>query len=110
MNPETHYIEQLEALMEDFPPDSILSRTVYQDDSIKIILFGFHPGQELSEHTAAVPAVLHFIKGAAQLVLGSEEKEARAGTWVRIPPREPHSITAKSKTLMLLYLLVNQGN
>ena len=107
MNAEITYFEQLEELIESFPPESILSRTIYQDDSIKTILFGFHTGQELSEHTAAVPALLHFIQGEAELILGEDVKTAQAGTWVRIPPRLPHSVQAKTKTLMLLYLLLD---
>jgi len=107
MTSETIYFEQLENLVDDFPPDSILSRTIYQDDSIKTILFGFHPGQELSEHTAAVPALLHFIKGEAELILGDDTQTAQEGTWARIPPQLPHSIHAKTKTLMLLYLLLD---
>ena len=65
------FIEQLEDLIDSFPPDSILSRTIYQDDSLKTILFGFQPGQELSEHTASVPAILQFIKGEAQVILNA---------------------------------------
>jgi quercetin dioxygenase-like cupin family protein len=107
MTIDTVYIEQLENLIDSFPPDSILSRTVFQDESLKVILFGFHPGQELSEHTAAVPALLHIIKGEAKMILGTDEKEAQAGTWVRIPPQEPHSIYAKTLTYMLLYLLLD---
>ncbi len=107
MNSETIYFEKLEDLIESFPPDSILSRTIYQDDSIKTILFGFQTGQELSEHTAAVPALLHFIKGEADLILGEDTKTAQTGTWVRIPPLLPHSIHAKTEVLMLLYLLLD---
>jgi len=101
---ELVYIENLEDLVDDFPPDSILSRTVYQDKSIKTILFGFQPGQELSEHTAAVPAVLHFIEGEADLTLGDESSNARAGTWIHLPPDLPHSVLARSRVLMLLTL------
>jgi quercetin dioxygenase-like cupin family protein len=101
---ELVYIENLENLVDEFPPDSILSRTVYQDKSIKTILFGFQPGQELSEHTAAVPAVLHFIEGEADLTLGEESTTAQKGTWVHLPPELPHSIVAKTKVLMLLTL------
>ena len=104
MTNELVYIENLENLVDEFPPDSILSRTVYQDKSIKTILFGFQPGQELSEHTAAVPAVLHFIEGEADLTLGEESTTAQEGTWVHLPPELPHSIVAKIKVLMLLTL------
>ena len=104
MADEMVYIENIENLIDEFPPDSILSRTVYQDKTIKTILFGFQPGQELSEHTASVPAVLHFIEGEADLTLGEESTTAQQGTWVHLPPDIPHSILAKTKVLMLLTL------
>ena len=100
------FIEQLENLIDEFPPDSILSRTIYQDETIKTILFGFQPGQELSEHTASVPAILHFIKGEAQVVLGEEHQTAQEGTWVHLPANLSHSIHAKQETLMLLTLIL----
>lgn len=100
------YIKNLEELIDSFPPDSILSRTVFQDKSMKTILFGFQPGQELSEHTASVPAVIHFVEGEADLTLGDESTTAQAGTWVHLPPDLPHSILAKTKVLMLLTLVL----
>ena len=99
------YIANLEALIDAFPPDSILSRNLHQDESSKTILFGFQPGQELSEHTASVPAILHFLRGKATIVLGEETKDAQPGTWVQMPAHLPHSIKAESETLMLLTLL-----
>jgi hypothetical protein len=39
-------------------------------------------GQELSEHTAAKPAMLFFVKGEASVGLGDDVQEAQAGTWV----------------------------
>jgi quercetin dioxygenase-like cupin family protein len=48
------------------PPDKdILSRTLYNDDRLKTVIFGFDQGEELSEHTAAKPAMLFFVKGEA---------------------------------------------
>jgi len=102
MENEAIYINNLEDLVDEFPPDSILSRMVYQDESTKTILFGFQAGQELSEHTASVPAVLHFIEGEANLTLGEESTTAQKGTWVHLPPNLPHSIVAQTKVLMLL--------
>jgi quercetin dioxygenase-like cupin family protein len=96
------YIEEIESLIDTFPPESILSRNLFQDDSLKIILFGFQPGQELSEHTASVPATLHFLRGTATVVLGKETKSAQKGTWIHLPAHLPHSISAETETLMLL--------
>ena len=57
------------------PPDKgILSRTLFNDDRLKAVVFGFAQGEELSEHTASMPAVLHFLQGEAKLTLGDDTR------------------------------------
>jgi quercetin dioxygenase-like cupin family protein len=99
------YLGNLIDEMTEIPGDSIVSKTIYQDDSLKAILFGFAEGQELSEHTASMPAVIQIISGECRLTLGSDVKEAQAGTWVHMEARLPHSLYAKSPVVMLLLLL-----
>lgn len=38
----------------EIPQDGILSRTLYQDEHVKAVLFDFDKGQDLSEHTASI--------------------------------------------------------
>lgn len=90
------------------PVDGTLSRTLYQDDRLKVVAFGFAAGQELSEHTASTPAIMHFLSGDAEVTLGPDHIEATGGTWVHMPPDLPHSIRAKTQVTMLL-LLLKQG-
>lgn len=85
--------------------DGILSRTVFQDDRLKAVVFGFGQGQELSEHTASKPAMLFFVKDEATVGLGDDLKEAQPGTWVHMPAGLKHSIKAKTPVVMLLVLL-----
>ncbi len=99
----TYFANLLEQVPE-VPADSIISRTLYSDQQLKTILFAFAPGQELSEHTSAKTAVLHFVEGEAELTLGRDSMAARAGTWVHMVPNLPHSITAKTRVLMLLLM------
>jgi quercetin dioxygenase-like cupin family protein len=87
------------------PADGTLSRTIYQDEHLKVVLFSFSTGQELSEHTASTPAIMHFLAGDAELTLGNDEVAAGAGSWVYMPAQLPHSIRAKSPVVMLLTLL-----
>ena len=102
----TNYTHILDLAREAEPPaDGILSRTVFQDDRIKAVVFGFGTGQELSEHTASKPAMLFFVKGEAVVGLGDDAKEAQAGTWVHMPAGLRHSIRAKTPVVMLLILL-----
>jgi quercetin dioxygenase-like cupin family protein len=104
MNTSYTYITDLLTQIPDIPPDSIVSRTFYQDEQMKAILFGFAAGQELSEHTASQPAVLHILQGKADLTLGDDSMEAETGAWAHMPPRLPHSLYAKTPVLMLLLL------
>lgn len=88
------------------PPDKgILSRTLYNDERLKAVIFGFGQGEELSEHTASMPAILHFLQGEATVGLGDDVQEAQAGTWVHMPAGLKHSIQAKTPMVMLLILL-----
>ncbi len=87
------------------PEDGIISRTVFQDDQLKAVMFGFGAGQELSEHTASKPAVMHFLSGEASVTLGQQHVAAAAGTWIHMVAGQVHGITAKTPTVMLLLLL-----
>lgn len=87
------------------PVNGTLSRTIHQDDRLKVVLFGFAAGQELSEHTASTPAIMHFLKGEAEVGLGEDKVSATTGTWIHMPARLPHSILAKTPVIMLLLLL-----
>ena len=89
------------------PDDGILTRTVFNDDHVKAVLFGFCAGQELSEHTAAMPAIIHFVKGKATLTLGADSVEAQEGTWIHLPANLKHSVRTESPAVMLLLLLKN---
>ncbi len=85
--------------------DSIVSRMIYNDDQFKAMLFTFAPGQELSEHTASMPAIIHILKGEGTLTLGKDSVEAREGTWARMEANLPHSVNAKTALVMLLTML-----
>lgn len=98
-------IQDLGGLTSDIPPDSIMSRTFFEDNKVKVIQFGFAQGQELSEHTASKPAIMHFLSGEADVTLGEDAVKAQAGTWIHMPANLPHSIEAKTEVLMLLTLI-----
>ena len=103
MTPYTHILDLVKEA--EPPADGILSRTVFQDDRSKAVVVGFGQGQELSEHMAAKPAILFFVKGEATVGLGDGVQEAQAGTWVHMPAGLKHSIKAKTPVVMLLVLL-----
>ena len=99
----THIIDLVKEV--EPPKDGILTRTLFNDDDVKAVIFGFGQGEELSEHTASMPAILHFIQGEAILTLGDDTIEAQPGTWIHLPANLQHSVQTKSPVVMLLLLL-----
>ena len=99
------FIQNLVGDLPPIPSDSILSRTLLQNEHMRVILFQFAAEQELSEHTASKPAVLHFVSGEAAVTLGEDQQQAQAHTYIHMQPNLPHSIVAKSDVVMLLVML-----
>lgn len=82
----------------------IVSHNIHQDRAANVILFHFAAGEQLSEHTAAVAATMHFLEGKARVTLGARRVTATAGTWVHMPANLRHAIRATERTVMLLTL------
>lgn len=100
------YLPNISSLLPDpLPPDSIVSRTVYKDDQVTAIVFGFAAGQELSEHTASRPAMLHFVSGQARVTFGGDGFEAGPGSWAHMAPQLPHSVFAVTDVVMVLVMV-----
>ncbi len=87
------------------PPDGTLNRTLHQDERLKAVLFGFAAGQELSEHTSSMPAVMHFLKGEATVTLGDDQREVGPGAWIHMTAGLRHSIRTRTPLVMLLLRL-----
>lgn len=105
MNPDYKYIPNITESIPDIPNDSIVSKTIHSDNTVKIVLFGFADGQELSEHTASMPAILQILSGEARITIGEDSFDAQTGAWIHMPANLPHSIYANGPVMMLLTLL-----
>ena len=80
------HIDALGALIE-VAPESTVSRTVLKAEGARVVLFAFDTGQELSEHTAAVPILLQVLDG--RLRVGADGRAGRAGPRRAGPHRVP---------------------
>ena len=89
----------------DIPKDGTLSRVLFKDDNLRLVLFAFDTDQELTEHTASMPAIVQVISGRARLDLGEETITAIPGSWIHMPAHLPHSVLALEPTVLLLTLI-----
>ncbi len=101
-------IKDVRGLIEKIQPDSIISRTVYSDNKLKVTIFGFDTGQSLSEHTASQPATIQVLQGEATITVAETTLEADVGTWIQMPAHTRHSIVAKTPLILLLTLVTVQ--
>lgn len=91
------------------PERGILSQTLSKADGVELVLFAFATGEQLSEHTAARPAIIHVLSGEADLTVDTETYRAAAGTWARMPSNTRHAIVALTPLVMALYLLPREA-
>jgi len=89
----------------DIPDDGTLSKVLYKNDHIRVVVFGFDADQELTDHTASMPAIIQVISGKARLTLGADIVEAEQGSWTYLPAGLTHAVYALEPTVMLLTLL-----
>ena len=104
VNMDYIYIESLADGIEEIADGSILSRTIHDDEQVRAVAFSFAPGEELSKHTSTHAAVLQFLQGEADVTVGGDAVEARAGTFIHMVPNLPHSIHARTPVVMLLLM------
>ncbi len=94
-------VADLEAMVQ-VADQGIVSKSIVENEHHKIIHFSFAPGQELSEHTASVPAVIHVLKGEGTVILAGEPYEARANSFFYMPANLKHAVQARGELAFLL--------
>ena len=107
--PSLHFVADVATVLADAPEQSIVSRSLFRGAGVTATLFSFAEGEELTEHTAAFPAILHFLSGEGTLTLGGETQTVARNSWVYMPAQLPHSVVATSALRMLLLLLRPEG-
>jgi quercetin dioxygenase-like cupin family protein len=90
------------------PADGIVSRTIHVDDDVRVVLFSFAAGQQLTDHTAAMPVTLQVVAGESRIGVGDTLIDGRPGTWLHLPAGTPHSVSATTPLTLLLTLVKRQ--
>ncbi len=89
----------------EIPHEGTLSKVVFKNGQIRVVVFAFDRDQELTEHTAALPAIVQVLSGRLRLTMGSETVEVKPGDWAHMSAKLPHSIVAIEPSVMLLTML-----
>jgi quercetin dioxygenase-like cupin family protein len=83
----------------------IVSRTVLQTPELRVVLFGFDAGQELTAHTSRRRAVVQVLTGACEFQFNGAWQRLDAGALLHLPPNHPHAVRATLGAFTMLLTL-----
>ena len=83
----------------------IVSRTVVQSPEVRVVLFTFADGQELTSHTSRRRALVQILDGACDFFFAGRWQRLEAGTLLHLPPNHPHAVRAAAGPFSMLLTL-----
>ena len=86
-------------------PEATVSRTVMQVEGANVVLFSFDKGEELSEHTAAMPVLVQCLEGRLTVTGGDRTVDLVPGGMLHFPTRLPHAVYAQEPSKMMLIMM-----
>jgi quercetin dioxygenase-like cupin family protein len=99
----SHFIPDISTAIA-IPGDATLSKKLHTN-GVRLVVFAFDTGQQLTEHTTSRPAIVQVHEGLLTLTAGEDTYEAGPGSWLYLDPGQPHSVIALEPSIMLLTLL-----
>lgn len=86
-------------------PEGTLSRTVLRAEGVRVVLFAFDAGQELTEHTAAVPVLFQALDGHLRVTADGRTVDLVPGGLLHLATRVPHAVVAVEPSRLMLTML-----
>ena len=74
-------------------------------EGVRLVLFSFDTGELLSEHTAAMPAILHALEGSLEIEADGRSVVLKPGDVIHFGTRLPHAVRALEPSKLALYML-----
>ena len=89
----------------EYQEGSVVSRVVLKKPTGNVTVFAFAEGEGLSEHTAPFDALVHVLDGRAEVTVGAQAQEVRAGEFLVLPAGIPHALRAPERFKMMLVMI-----
>lgn len=83
----------------------IVSRTVLQSPELRVVLFAFADGQELTTHTSKRRALVQILDGECDFFFSGQWQRLSAGTLLHMPPEHEHAVRAAAGPFSMLLTL-----
>lgn len=80
----------------------IVSQAVLTAPGLRVTIFRFAEGQEMSEHTSTARVLVQVLAGRCAFTVEGTTHDLQPGDLLHLPPNAPHSLRAVSDLTMLL--------
>jgi quercetin dioxygenase-like cupin family protein len=80
----------------------IVSQAVLSAGGLRVTLFRFAAGQEMSEHTSSARALVQVLGGSGDFDFNGRTHRLKQGDLLHFPPKLPHAVRAVEDMTMLL--------
>lgn len=80
----------------------IVSQAVLTAPGLRVTLFNFAAGQELSEHTSTARVLVQVMAGSCDFSFGGRTRLLKAGDLLHLPPKLPHAVRAVEELTLLI--------
>lgn len=96
----------VQGLHTDLPisAEATTSRTVVNNDAVRVVAFAMDRGQELTDHCAPRPVVVQVIDGDVAFTVAGRRHELTAGDVVYLAPSERHAVVALTPCRFVLVM------
>ena len=83
----------------------IVSRTLVQSPELRVVLFAFAEGQELTQHTSSRRAIVQVLQGTCEFLFSGTWQKLEEGMLLHMPPGHPHAVKAAHGPFVMLLTL-----
>ena len=100
-NIETSKVQALADLVA-YQDGQVVSKTLVQNPNVNLTLFSFDKGEEISTHSSHGDAMVYVIDGQAEITIGGEKFNVKAGETIVMPAEIPHAVYAQEQMKFML--------
>lgn len=86
----------------DYQEGKVISRTLAQRPQVTLTLFSISRGEGISAHTATGDALVQVLDGEAEITIGGQTFNVKAGESIVMPKGLPHALEARQSFKFLL--------
>lgn len=93
---------QILADLVTYQDGQVVSKTLVQNPNVSLTLFSFDKGEEISTHSSHGDAMVYVIDGQAEITIGGEKFNVKAGETIVMPAEVAHAVYAAERMKFML--------